>query len=447
MKQFSYLLVIIFLCLSCQNDDEYINIEQYNSSILDKSKKYFESKKTTFKVAKSNDNISDNVSWEDPDFISENATFHDVNNFTVAFPIRNQNSIVIERLLMKSINGEIKGRVISFLFDKKDIKANKSDIEKFRTHDILKNYEVSIFVLDLETFEESDNIDFDSSNFSIYSASGSSYCSVCHNNWNWIEPVEIVGGYDPWIDPFPIGDYPTYPIGGWNPGNNNNNNNLGNYIDPSFQNNDCLWSVYQQMGTTSTFNNYLKNFDSQFSSADITWSASSNLASNVNAHVTEPFNSNQMTIMFNLNNLNRPSLDVARTMMHELIHAEIYRKMLSCSELPYVNFNNYSTEQWRNFINNLQGNFPGIFDYYVRYQYNSSTPTDWQHQMMAQHYRDIIKDALREYDNNSSSEDVYDALSWEGLGDTWVWNNLSSQQKNNINQTLANFRANNSNCQ
>lgn len=69
-----------------------------------------------------------------------------------------------------------------------------------------------------------------------------------------------------------------------------------------------------------------------------------------------------------------------------------------------------------------------------------------KYQMMAQHYRDIIKDTLKEYDNNNSSEDIYEALSWEGLRDTWAWNNLSSQQKNSINQTLVNFRANNSNC-
>src|SRR5690554_3371762 len=41
-------------------------------------------------------------------------------------------------------------------------------------------------------------------------------------------------------------------------------------------------------------------------------------------------------------------------------------------------------------------------------------PGDPQHQMMAQHYRNIIINAMKEYDNSHPNE-LYENLSWIGL--------------------------------
>ncbi|MCZ8329743.1 MAG: hypothetical protein O9282_00370 [Flavobacterium sp.] len=219
-------------------------------------------------------------------------------------------------------------------------------------------------------------------------------------------------------------------------------------IDNTLKNNPCLNSVYTQLGKAPTFQNYLKNFDGNFSVANLKLESSTTLPNNINAETSPPSNYT-ITITFNANNLNRPGLSIARTFVHEMIHAEIFRKLLSCANLPNLNFNNYSTEEWKNFIISLKDNYPGLYDYYLRYFFNvpSSQPvSDEQHQLMAQHYRTIIVNALKEYDN-TKPESLYQALAWEGLKNTVAWNNLSTTEKNNINTIINNFNISNTNCQ
>ena len=98
-------------------------------------------------------------------------------------------------------------------------------------------------------------------------------------------------------------------------------------IDGSLKNNPCLFGVYTQLGKAPTFQNYLQNFDGEFSVANLKLAASSALPSNRNAETSPPSNY-LITITFNVNNLNRPSLSIARTFIHEMIHAEIFRKLL-----------------------------------------------------------------------------------------------------------------------
>lgn len=106
-------------------------------------------------------------------------------------------------------------------------------------------------------------------------------------------------------------------------------------------------------------------------------------------------------------------------------------------------------------------NFPGLYDYYSRYTLNTSQLSDPQHQMMAQHYRDIISDAIKEFDNNQHSQEVYDALAWVGLmgegsinmttglttNPTVAWQNLTPTQRINIINTVTTFESSNTNCQ
>ncbi|EDP95084.1 hypothetical protein U8527_08650 [Kordia algicida OT-1] len=234
------------------------------------------------------------------------------------------------------------------------------------------------------------------------------------------------------------------------------------FKDESFENNNCLNSVYTEMGKASTVNNYLKNFEAKFSVAHLRFSASTTLSNNTNAETSAP-NNYLITITFNSNNLNRPKLSVARTFIHELIHAEIFRKLLSVANHPNLNFSNYTDEQWRAFIIGLRNNFEGLYDYYVRWRWNipqGQTPSSAQHEVMAQHYRDTIKQALREFDN-TQTESVYDALSWSGLMGTGVlnpttglltnstqaWINLSQEERLNIINTINTFNSSNQNCQ
>ncbi|WP_395064525.1 hypothetical protein [Flavobacterium sp.] len=91
---------------------------------------------------------------------------------------------------------------------------------------------------------------------------------------------------------------------------------------------------------------------------------------------------------------------------------------MSCASLPYVNINNYTDAQWQTYITNLKNDFPGLFDYYMRYVYNISASeqiSDPHHEAMAQHYREIIVNALKVFDNNSHTDQFYNALAWTGV--------------------------------
>ena len=79
---------------------------------------------------------------------------------------------------------------------------------------------------------------------------------------------------------------------------------------------------------------------------------------------------------------------------------------------------------------------------------------------MAQHYRNIIKQVLIEYDPNQTNE-VYEGLALEGLmgtgtfnsitglfsTSTVAWTKLSQQQRLNIVNIQDTFNISNSNCQ
>ncbi len=227
-------------------------------------------------------------------------------------------------------------------------------------------------------------------------------------------------------------------------------------LDPSFQNNPCLKGVYTNLGGSTTFQKYLKAFDGKFSVANLKLSVGVDLNFlDVNALTYQPVNY-LIQIKFNPNKLKRPSLDIARTFIHELIHAEIYRKLLSVAGEPNI--------PWTvDFINSLKNNFPGLYDYYSRYILNvpaNQQITDEQHELMAAHYRHIIIQTMKDFDN-TQNDAVYTALSWTGLMGTGVlnsltglpqyptvsWKNTPQQERLKILDSIKTFLSSNPPCQ
>lgn len=91
---------------------------------------------------------------------------------------------------------------------------------------------------------------------------------------------------------------------------------------------------------------------------------------------------------------------VISTIIHEILHARIFAARHS--ELG----------------RDLEKNYPGIFDYYQRYGMGKA-----QHEMIAAHFRPLIKSILLEASLGLSEEDC-EALSWSGLQKTSSWTNL-----------------------
>ncbi len=226
------------------------------------------------------------------------------------------------------------------------------------------------------------------------------------------------------------------------------------FIDKNFRDNPCLKSVYGAMGKTTTFNSYLKKFEPNFSVAHLRFSSSTSLPNKTNAETSAPENY-LITITFNENNLDRPSLSIARTFIHEIIHAEIFRKLLYVSQ-------HSSFQLGQSQLTQLRNDYPGLYDYYIRWKWNvpkGQKPSSPQHEAMAKHYRNIIKQALKEFDN-TQTEETYNALSWVGLmgygtfnattglysNSTQAWINTPKTERLEIINTISTFNSTNLNC-
>ena len=190
--------------------------------------------------------------------------------------------------------------------------------------------------------------------------------------------------------------------------------------------------VYDKLTEVSSdFKNMIKRFDGEFPVSHLKFEESSTLSSRTNAETSPPSNFT-ITIKINSNNLNRPNLSIARTIIHETIHAEMFRKILSILNNG-GDLNGLTRSQWFNRLTN--GDYPGIFDYYSRYGVNGM-----QHQQMAAHYISTISDYLKQFQPGLSQQ-IYDSLAWTGLKNTTAWNSLSPAQRASITNTTNSFNS------
>ncbi|MFP2995479.1 hypothetical protein ABN763_06195 [Spongiivirga sp. MCCC 1A20706] len=210
--------------------------------------------------------------------------------------------------------------------------------------------------------------------------------------------------------------------------------------DSSFENSkaDC---VYEKLKANSSgFAGAIRNFDGDFPVAHLKFTIDNSLPNTTNAQTSVP---SQFLIQISINGntlSNRTVLGLARTLIHETIHAEMYRKVKSVNNQISIT------------------DFPGIYDYYTRHIKN------WQHQQMANHYIDVIADMLQMFDGNSKPRQYYEDISWVGLYkirdqnnpgpdsnpnyiNTDGWNALTVSEQQRILNTIATEKLNgNKNC-
>lgn len=182
--------------------------------------------------------------------------------------------------------------------------------------------------------------------------------------------------------------------------------------------------VYNKLNRNSTsFIEAIKKFDGEFPVSHLKFSTDYTLPTSTKA-VTNNTGANFIEIKINGNTIsNRTTLGLARTLAHEVIHAELYRKVRSVGGQVSID------------------DFPGIYDYYRRYV------KDWQHQQMAAHYRTTIVEIRKEYDNNGHSNQFYNDLAWEGLHNTTAWDQESPAERTRITNAIINLKNNgNKNC-
>ncbi|MDY3345459.1 hypothetical protein PG326_09425 [Riemerella anatipestifer] len=199
--------------------------------------------------------------------------------------------------------------------------------------------------------------------------------------------------------------------------------NNPNIVKPTlrFKNNIKLNNIYNQAKTATNFQQYLKKFITDASVAHLMFDVG--LVSNSN-HLaeTEPPSNYWIKIIFNRDKdwENIPKIIILDTFMHEMIHAEIYRKLLSLgSTHGNIDVNKITSDL-------LHHNYPGLFDYYVRYTKDDAAA---QHNMMGKHYVEIMVNFLKQVYGNKYSDIEYKTVVWMGLKDTRAWNLLPKSER------------------
>lgn len=205
--------------------------------------------------------------------------------------------------------------------------------------------------------------------------------------------------------------------------------------------------VYEKLKSSSAgFKNSIKKFEPDFPVAHLKFVAD-DLDDNTRGETSPPENF-VITITLNNDASNsgydfRPNLLTAKTIIHEVIHAEMFRKMLSLAN------NNGSIDV--TLLNTMlqNGDYTGMLDYYTRYGLNG-----FQHQQMATHYRETIGRVLQEYDtgiavaDNEQPSQLYLDLAWEGLNHSNIteWQDLTTQEeKDRIDQVISDYISDNEN--
>lgn len=200
----------------------------------------------------------------------------------------------------------------------------------------------------------------------------------------------------------------------------------------------CIYNMLKDNSTS--FKNMIKKFDGEFPVSHLTFGINNNLPSDNYGITKPPTNFNTIIEMSNTQLANISDLGGAVAFVHEVIHAEIFRKMLSAAQLGNLDPVNMTQDEQVAYVLSLRENFPGIYDYYIdRYQ-----PT-WNHNLMAQHYLSTIADAIEEFDDFELNRQVYEDISWAGLreledlNNSIAWDNLEEQDKSRILQNLSNY--------
>ena len=211
--------------------------------------------------------------------------------------------------------------------------------------------------------------------------------------------------------------------------------------------------VYNKLQSSSTgFKNAIKKFDGDFPVAHLKFEVDTNMSSNTKKAFTRAPENYVIDIVLNGNSTKdasyqkRPNLLVAKTIIHEVIHAEMFRKLLSLAN----NNGNIDVTSLNQMLQ--QGDYPGMLDYYFRYGNNINS--NWQHQQMAAHYRETIARFLQEFDtgtvldNNTQPNQLYLDLAWEGL----IYSNITAWQgimddaeRTRIVNVISNYITNNLN--
>jgi len=216
---------------------------------------------------------------------------------------------------------------------------------------------------------------------------------------------------------------------------------------PDFQNNLCLQEIWNKMNELNVAFETLTNYTSDAPKVKLCLNVKS-IASTKNAQsqLTGVTSSPTVNIDINSNELDRSKLSVAKTILHELIHAELLYWVAEAG----------GTAHFEEYAQNYSGTDPFkiLLEYFKEHgQYISDSKPGWHHEYMADNYIQYMADGLkklapfllsssfRNYVDGSrfytsSTEYVdwdwdefYTGLAWVGLDLTSKWDDMDEITK------------------
>lgn len=190
-------------------------------------------------------------------------------------------------------------------------------------------------------------------------------------------------------------------------------------VDTSIVNNQKANCIYTKLGGNRVFQELINDFDKSSSSLNLTFVLGSTPPYNGLTRSAPPYK--DVTIIIDKVKLEaRRTVEVARTFLHEALHAKIFADLSKVG--GYENLN--------------KDNFPELFDAYVFYKTNGQKDAldRVHHEYIAKKYIDIIAAGLQQFDTRNVNNpdlniDHYRALAWEGLTETYLWEHLMTQEQ------------------
>lgn len=179
--------------------------------------------------------------------------------------------------------------------------------------------------------------------------------------------------------------------------------------------------------TSSGFSSLLKDFDTSFEVEYLIYETQ-DLNSSRNAKTLPPENYS-ITIQINNNRLNRPNLSLARTLIHETLHAQMFRELMDILQNG-GDLDGLTVREWKE---KLSTGDPDIYNYYAKY--GNDGLNDMQHEQIADNYISTISSFLEEF-QPGFAESIYESLAWEGLMGTDAWNKLDGDIQDQIKDEI-----------
>ncbi|RED97545.1 hypothetical protein C7460_112156 [Marinoscillum furvescens DSM 4134] len=179
----------------------------------------------------------------------------------------------------------------------------------------------------------------------------------------------------------------------------------------AFKNNDCVQDIWNKMKQNDVGYETLTNFLGDSPKAELCLDIK-DIGDDANGN-TDPSESGKVIINLNSTKLNRSKLSIARTLLHEMIHAELIGLVIKAG--GYDDFQNYAK--------NYDDEFLAIWDYIEEFG-----KSGWQHEYMADNYITYISSGLKLleafYVSSSFKNAVNNGYYDDVIGEPWSWDNF-----------------------